>query len=675
MGAGNGLDADLLDGQQGAYYRDYANLTNKPPTFPPSAHGHAWGDLSGVPAFASRWPTYAEVTDKPASYPPSAHTHAAGDITSGTFADARIPALAISKTTGLQTALDGKSPVAHTHDWAAIDNKPGTYPPSAHSHAIAEIVGLIAALAAKADAAHTHAAGDITSGTLAAERIPALPISLITNLQTILDAVVRKDANQNTIPASMTDWRLAAGTAEGNDILQLRLQSGGAFSTARGAILELNGANAASNGGGWRLLGAAGSQSVISGGAGSTVTFQTATYNFTSALQVNSFPVWHAGTFTPTNIPTQTGDLLVSKASSIIGIGVSGGRNGGMCNFANDGIGDVGLFSEYADGRLRMRPNGRLSATGELSVSITGATWNGNAMWHAGNFDPASKANSAHTHAAGDVTSGTFAAARISVASVTQHQSALSIGWTQVFDAGTLGEWRTISPSTKISVNGSFADAAGTNPEYKAGNSSFDCNDMPVGTRALVSQVGNLNLPPAVAGVSFWYVECRNSYTGATTRQQTAWAYNGSAAELCTRHLQGGTWSAWARSWSSANFDPNSKAPVNNPVFTGVVTAPVFDQGSARRLKKDIEDLHPDDALADIMAVAFKTYALRSDGSLQRGVIADDLLDGPLGFAVRLNEHGQPEAVNYQVLFVTACAALQCLTERVAVLEKRSRHG
>lgn len=39
----------------------------------------------------------------------SGHKHAAADITSGTFADARIPALAVSKVTGLQAALDAKA--------------------------------------------------------------------------------------------------------------------------------------------------------------------------------------------------------------------------------------------------------------------------------------------------------------------------------------------------------------------------------------------------------------------------------------------------------------------------------------------------------------------------------------------------------------------------------------
>lgn len=52
-------------------------------------HTHAWGDLIGIPSFASRWPTYAEVTDKPATFAPSAHVHAAADITSGRLADAR----------------------------------------------------------------------------------------------------------------------------------------------------------------------------------------------------------------------------------------------------------------------------------------------------------------------------------------------------------------------------------------------------------------------------------------------------------------------------------------------------------------------------------------------------------------------------------------------------------
>ena len=35
-GSGSNLDADKLDGQDSAWYRDWANLTNKPATFPPT---------------------------------------------------------------------------------------------------------------------------------------------------------------------------------------------------------------------------------------------------------------------------------------------------------------------------------------------------------------------------------------------------------------------------------------------------------------------------------------------------------------------------------------------------------------------------------------------------------------------------------------------------------------
>lgn len=80
-GSGNGLDADLLDGQHGAYYLDWNNLTNRPATFAPSAHGHVWADLTGVPQTASRWPTWSEVTEKPTSFAAAPHTHSLNDLT------------------------------------------------------------------------------------------------------------------------------------------------------------------------------------------------------------------------------------------------------------------------------------------------------------------------------------------------------------------------------------------------------------------------------------------------------------------------------------------------------------------------------------------------------------------------------------------------------------------
>lgn len=45
-GATNGLDADLLDGEHGAFYRVYGNLTDVPLTFAPSAHTHSADDIN-----------------------------------------------------------------------------------------------------------------------------------------------------------------------------------------------------------------------------------------------------------------------------------------------------------------------------------------------------------------------------------------------------------------------------------------------------------------------------------------------------------------------------------------------------------------------------------------------------------------------------------------------------
>ena len=57
---------------------DWADITSKPATFPPSTHTHLWADL----------------TDKPATFPPSTHAHAIADVTN------------------LQTTLNAKAPLA-----------------------------------------------------------------------------------------------------------------------------------------------------------------------------------------------------------------------------------------------------------------------------------------------------------------------------------------------------------------------------------------------------------------------------------------------------------------------------------------------------------------------------------------------------------------------------------
>lgn len=45
-----------------------------------ASHTHPWAQVTGKPSTATRWPTFAEVTGKPASYPPSAHSHTLANI-------------------------------------------------------------------------------------------------------------------------------------------------------------------------------------------------------------------------------------------------------------------------------------------------------------------------------------------------------------------------------------------------------------------------------------------------------------------------------------------------------------------------------------------------------------------------------------------------------------------
>lgn len=92
---------------------NYNDLTNKP-AIPAAQVQSDWNAVSSPAAILNK-PTlfsgaYSALTGIPATFAPTAHTHAAADVVSGTMALARLPALPISQTTGLQAALDGKFP-------------------------------------------------------------------------------------------------------------------------------------------------------------------------------------------------------------------------------------------------------------------------------------------------------------------------------------------------------------------------------------------------------------------------------------------------------------------------------------------------------------------------------------------------------------------------------------
>lgn len=92
----------------------------------------AWADITGKPAFAAVATTgaYGDLSGIPTTFTPAAHTHSAGDIVSGTLATARLPALAISQTTGLQAALDSKfaTPAGTTGQYVRGDGSIAAFP-------------------------------------------------------------------------------------------------------------------------------------------------------------------------------------------------------------------------------------------------------------------------------------------------------------------------------------------------------------------------------------------------------------------------------------------------------------------------------------------------------------------------------------------------------------------
>lgn len=214
-GAGGG-------GEGGPVY--WNDVLSKPTTFPPSAHGHVWADITDPPTEMT--PTVhthdynTGITNKPLTFPPSAHEHAIGEVTGLTEALASkleaIPAEYLTETEGDlryapigevggggiappmtgagdptgapdyigQTYINttsGEAFVATTAEggwqtismdelgggagtvtWDSVTEKPATFPPTAHNHAIGEITDLTTTLEGKSDDGHSHVWADIT---------------------------------------------------------------------------------------------------------------------------------------------------------------------------------------------------------------------------------------------------------------------------------------------------------------------------------------------------------------------------------------------------------------------------------------------------------------------------------------------------------------------------------
>jgi hypothetical protein len=164
-GAGSLLDADLLDGQQGAFYQNASNLnagTIPAARFTDATHGNRGGG-----------PLHAAATGAADGFMAAADKTKLDAIEAGATADmtaAEILAAVITVDgagSGLDADfLDGQSGAAY-HAYANLTGVPLTFAPSAHTHAESEIINLTADLAAKAPLASPALTGVPTAPTAA----------------------------------------------------------------------------------------------------------------------------------------------------------------------------------------------------------------------------------------------------------------------------------------------------------------------------------------------------------------------------------------------------------------------------------------------------------------------------------------------------------------------------
>jgi hypothetical protein len=126
-GSGNGLDADLLDGKDGSYYLQWANLSGVPSVFAPAPHTHSADDITSGTLPVARGGT-GVATIPAGNYVIGGgngplQSKAPADVLTDIGAAAKQHSHPISDINGLQAALDAKTtPAAVTAQITAAVN-------------------------------------------------------------------------------------------------------------------------------------------------------------------------------------------------------------------------------------------------------------------------------------------------------------------------------------------------------------------------------------------------------------------------------------------------------------------------------------------------------------------------------------------------------------------------
>lgn len=189
-------------------------IVGRPTTFPPEAHSHVVGDVTGL---QGQLDDLAPLASPVFTGTPTAPTAAANTNTTQVATTAFV-INAVGNAGGgdmLKSAYDtddnGKVDVAELAEavaWANVTGKPTSFPPDSHNHPISQVTGLQAALDNKSNTGHSHVIADVASlqSTLdgKANTSHSHAISEVSGLTSALND--KADDNHGHVAADISDF-------------------------------------------------------------------------------------------------------------------------------------------------------------------------------------------------------------------------------------------------------------------------------------------------------------------------------------------------------------------------------------------------------------------------------------------------------------------------------------
>lgn len=317
--------------------------------------------------------------------------------------------------TYVDTLAATKAASSHTHTWAQISGIPSTFAPSAHGHAWTEISGIPSTFT---PAAHSHSADEVSSGVFAAARLP-VATQAVHGAMSALDKKKLDSASSSSAPSTlmMTDangrFQVAAPSAAA-DVANKSYVDGktwsasdvvsGVFSTSRLPVVTdtSDGMMIAAD---KAKLDAATVYSVAN-----TIPFRNAGGNIEVGDATNDNQAVNRG-YVRDQIATRAASSHNHSASQITSGTLSNDR------LKNISGGDSWMYLTSGDGSIRIATDGSVYWTykGNNVVGWTtgGALAYGTVPWSRITGEPSSYTPKDHNHSASDITSGSFAYARI----------------------------------------------------------------------------------------------------------------------------------------------------------------------------------------------------------------------------------------------------------------------